>query len=653
MITTDRYLKRHLMNGKPLYEKTFDNVMSFHDGIAAILDKSCAYHINLSGNPIYETRFKKTYGFYYGIAAVEDESGAYHIDVSGMEIYPNRYRWVGNFQNGRCAVRLKNGKYTHIDEKGKLCTGQYDYAGDFREDAAVVRMQKKGATHIDKNGDEVHGKWFVDCKNYNNSMAVVSDGESCFYINKSGNQIEKEKYRQIQEEYNGETVVYENNTVLSLRKGGNCIRLYEIPYKMPENNETFPAWIQDLYNFSYDSCVVVMRHGDRPAESSFSPDVENRGELTESGIEKAVRIGGILADLKYDSLSIWTSPINRCVKTSEYILKGIGVNAEIKCTEVLGNPGTAFIYDTEGSDVVNRLPITFTAMRHLEGQNLQGWYPINVCINKFLDFISEDLEAENSLTFCITHDNFVVRLIKGIAKIFPRDSWTDFFEGAMIIREGKNLSMIWNGKKIPIDIENVSCDTSILSAEYISSIFSMPDYTSVGELSEEGIQAIIRNEGAYHIDSNGNALYKEKYTWVGDFKEGLAAVRDENHRYFHIRSDGLPISNKKYGHVTDFKYSIAVVSVDGYGSTHITDHGEYLHNKWFIECKPYHKGCAEVRDHKGWFHINVDGKQLYNERYLETEPFYNGCSLCLAKEGYIIRHENGFEEKIIDLVGHA
>ena len=98
----------HLYEGKPIYEKKFDSVMSFHQpGVAAVKDKSGTYHIDLGAKPIYQKRFIKTFGFYDGLAAVVDNSGWYHIDLEGNAQYLERYEWVGNFQEDRCPVRDK------------------------------------------------------------------------------------------------------------------------------------------------------------------------------------------------------------------------------------------------------------------------------------------------------------------------------------------------------------------------------------------------------------------------------------------------------------------------------------------------------------------------------------------------------------------
>ena len=83
----------HILNDKPLYKTRFLKVLSFHKpGIAAVLDKSGAYHINLKGVPIYNKRFKTAFGYYQGLAAVCDEE----------RMLPHRSAWKPLIRSALC-----------------------------------------------------------------------------------------------------------------------------------------------------------------------------------------------------------------------------------------------------------------------------------------------------------------------------------------------------------------------------------------------------------------------------------------------------------------------------------------------------------------------------------------------------------------------
>ncbi len=60
----------HNYHNKPLYDKRYTKVMSFHTpGVAAVQDGDIAYHINTEGKPVYNRRFIKTFGFYNNVSS--------------------------------------------------------------------------------------------------------------------------------------------------------------------------------------------------------------------------------------------------------------------------------------------------------------------------------------------------------------------------------------------------------------------------------------------------------------------------------------------------------------------------------------------------------------------------------------------------------
>jgi len=74
----------HVFENKPLYTKRFLEVLKFHPpGLAAVLDKTGAYHIDLSGEAVYAQRYLRTFGFYNERAAVVDGSSWFHVFPTG------------------------------------------------------------------------------------------------------------------------------------------------------------------------------------------------------------------------------------------------------------------------------------------------------------------------------------------------------------------------------------------------------------------------------------------------------------------------------------------------------------------------------------------------------------------------------------------
>lgn len=203
----------HIYDNKPLYNKKFDLVMSFHSpGVAAVKSEDGAFHINLQGKPVYKKRFIKTFGYYGNTAGVKDESGWYHIDLNGNSIYNERYDWVGNFQEGLCPVRDNLGNYNHIEKDGTQAYNEkYSYAGDFKYGIAVVYRDDGLAIHIDRNGNPIHEKKYEELGVFHKGFAVAKDYRGAFHIDKMGNPLYKERYSWVEPFYNNFSFACKHN----------------------------------------------------------------------------------------------------------------------------------------------------------------------------------------------------------------------------------------------------------------------------------------------------------------------------------------------------------------------------------------------------------------------------------------------------------
>jgi len=208
----------HVYKGRPLYDKRFKNVMSFHQpGIAAIEDDEGAYHIDLQGNPIFRNRFDRAFGFYDGLAAVEDCSGWYHIDLHGGRVYMERYEWVGNFQEERCVVKDEEGNYFHIDRNGiRVYSDFYRYAGDFRYGIAVVYSNDGYAFHIDRSGKRINNRKFLELGVFHKGYAIARDENGYFHINKQGVPLYDHRFEWVEPFYNEQAFVRSEDSGLGI-----------------------------------------------------------------------------------------------------------------------------------------------------------------------------------------------------------------------------------------------------------------------------------------------------------------------------------------------------------------------------------------------------------------------------------------------------
>lgn len=76
-------------------------------------------------------------------------------------------------------------------------------------------------------------------------------------------------------------------------------------------------------------------------------------------------------------------------------------------------------------------------------------------------------------------------------------------------------------------------------------------FTRVGSFSNEAADVNDEN-GAFHIDPSGEALYPERYSEARPFREGRAAVRELGKGWCFIRKDGEAINDEHYAYVSDF-----------------------------------------------------------------------------------------------------
>lgn len=160
--------------------------------------------------------------------------------------------------------------------------------------------------------------------------------------------------------------------------------------------------------------------------------------------------------------------------------------------------------------------------------------------------------------------------------------------------------------------------------------------------------SVIENNGWFHIDEKGARVYQTRFSWTGNYQENICAVRNENDQYFHVDLSGKRIYEDDYIYVGDYKDGIACIkSQDGF-YRHIDNKGKFINDKSFLDLGIFHKNFAVAKDEQGWFHIGKNGNGLYDARYSSIEPFYNGFALVTKfDDSKIIIDENG--KKVIEV----
>ncbi len=456
IITISRCQTHHLIDGKPLYSKRFNKVLSFHSPeVASVIDDSGAYHINIAGEPLYDTRYLETYGYYDGYAAVCDETGMYHIDLNGAPLYDERYQWAGNFQEFCCTVRSYDGLYFHIDCLGKpIHTKKFAYAGDYKYGIAVVYEEGKGSTHISNKGDMVHYKWFFECENYHKGCAAVRDEDGWTHIDLTGKPLYSERYAKVEPFYNGRAFCRELSGRQVIRTfQGDIIPVMhhnERPYKNKRQDFILPV----LKTNEWDSCVVFIRHAEREPVYRGESDVGNQ-MLTENGRYESRNFGKNLLSLSLNDISFYSSPIQRCMDTAKEISNGVGWIKDPVPSILLGDPG-AYIFDTDLTDVVySKAPPKTLILRYLNGEILPGHRCSKEGTNLIIDFFNSMLNRDSTLSLCISHDAVLVMFLNELTGFSFENDWVDFLEGAVLLRNGDEFRLYWRGNSY--NLESMLC----------------------------------------------------------------------------------------------------------------------------------------------------------------------------------------------------
>ena len=214
-------------DSKPLYTRTFRNVLSFHkplDLAAVLSDNGDAFHIRLDGQEAYLPKFKLTFGMYEDRAAACDFTNQwFHIDQFGQKAYSETFAWCGNFSklsfeiNGSTAqapVRNRDsGSYSHIDQDGKVLGGPYLYTGDTNSQGQFVAWDMNNQVmicNIDRSpwSSKIFSMNLLDARTPHKGIAAVKDDKGWFYINRHGEEAcGGARYKEVESHYNGQARV--------------------------------------------------------------------------------------------------------------------------------------------------------------------------------------------------------------------------------------------------------------------------------------------------------------------------------------------------------------------------------------------------------------------------------------------------------------
>ena len=174
---------------------------------------------------------------------------------------------------------------------------------------------------------------------------------------------------------------------------------------------------------------LLLRHADRDdiPQGSFGNEIL----LNEKGKQNAQIFGESLSDRKINR--IFTSPVERCVQTAEYITKGYGNSVEIIETVALGSPGLHISNEKIAGEFFLEYGFDEMYNRFIQGKEIPGIPSINELNHRITAFLKEN-STENGTTIFITHDMLIAFYHFSInKKVYTKDNWINYMTGLTFI----------------------------------------------------------------------------------------------------------------------------------------------------------------------------------------------------------------------------
>lgn len=175
--------------------------------------------------------------------------------------------------------------------------------------------------------------------------------------------------------------------------------------------------------------ALIIRHADRDQIPSgqFGNDIL----LNKQGEKNAFVFGKSFQEYKINK--ILTSPIQRCVQTAEFILRGYGKgDVEIIPSTCLGNPGLHIINDQVAGEYFLKYGFYKILEEFIEGNTSPGLRKRVEYQEMMTEFIDRNTQ-EQGLTLFITHDSLIALYHYCISqKIYTHENWVPYLGGLTI-----------------------------------------------------------------------------------------------------------------------------------------------------------------------------------------------------------------------------
>ena len=112
--------------GNKLFNKQFEEVCEFSEGLARVKQNEKWGFINTQGEVVIPCIYDNAWRFFEGLAAVEQNDKWGFINTKGEVVIPCIYDFAWAFSEGLAEVK-QNGKGSIINKEGKVIVAEYGW----------------------------------------------------------------------------------------------------------------------------------------------------------------------------------------------------------------------------------------------------------------------------------------------------------------------------------------------------------------------------------------------------------------------------------------------------------------------------------------------------------------------------------------------
>lgn len=178
-----------------------------------------------------------------------------------------------------------------------------------------------------------------------------------------------------------------------------------------------------------------VRHGERGEITRHDKDYGSYVMLTEKGKEQAYNFGQILP--KNISLSLFASPVGRCMQTAEFIGKGFGQNNPI--VNPLIPLAEFFVKNKDAYNETLKQGFCESILSWICSEKESAvFFNVKERSQELLDLMLNT--GKSDLNIFVSHDAWVIPALNYFCKLqFSLKNWMNFLTGLMVVKSENDL----------------------------------------------------------------------------------------------------------------------------------------------------------------------------------------------------------------------